>query len=134
MEEGISILTSINLVAIISVLFLMFYTIIKKLRNPDGYPIENQINHTLAIIVLCGLCALTYFLDTDFMLGCVWVFNGFVWNSTRNNLIKQYNKLIQDYENQENIDLFNNKPSEFTRKEKSISDRLDEMLNEDDNE
>ena len=131
-NQGIEILVMIDIITMLIALVVMFYHIFKKLSeiNKDKYYDETQqYNHIIAIILLTGTVALINLIEGDFIYTFIWGIQSSIWYYNLKITRKQFNDKRKEFQVKQDIDFFEKKPTEFTRK-KSISEQLDDMLEE----
>ena len=131
-NQGIEILVMIDIITMLIALVVMFYHIFKKLSeiNKDKYYDETQqYNHIIAIILLTGTVALINLIEGDFIYTFIWGIQSSIWYYNLKTTRKQFNDKRKEFQAKQDIDFFEKKPTEFTRK-KSISEQLDDMLEE----
>ncbi len=136
-NQGMSILSMVDITTMTIALIVMFYHIFKALGEMKGekdYPETQQYNNISAIMILCGAVALINAVQGQFIYTFIWGVQSVIWYFNLTKTKDRFDEKRRQYEmEQENIDLFENKPTEFTRK-KSISEQLDDMLEEAKNE
>ena len=131
-NQGIEILVMIDIITMLIALVVMFYHIFKKLSeiNKDKYYDETQqYNHIIAIILLTGTVALINLIEGDFIYTFIWGIQSSIWYYNLKITRKQFNDKRKEFQVKQDIDFFEKKPTEFTRK-KTISEQLDDMLKE----
>lgn len=135
MEEKITLLDKFGLLTLTLTLCVMLYhlyRIHKELYKDEYYAELTQYNILKVIIGLCVSIVLINIIQNEWIFVLIWTFNGSMWVYNLKKTKEHFNNMRRNYQRQQ--DLFNERPSGYTRKEKSISDRLDEMLNEDSDE
>ena len=126
-NEGLSMMRSINLIVVLVTIVMMGFHLIRTYREvngePETYLEQTQYNIITAIMVGCGLTALTYFMiDGDWIYGIIWSVNAYIWYWNLGNTKKGFDAKRDRY-NQ-------TRPTTPTESETPISDELDRMLEE----
>ena len=133
MEEKITLLDKLDLLTLTLGLCVMVFHLYRKYKEvfKDEYYAElTQYNILKVIIGLCVSIVIINIIQNEWGFVLIWIFNGSMWVYNLKITKEHFNNKRRDYQR----DFFNKRPSGFTRKEKPTSDRLDEMLNENDNE
>jgi len=133
MEEKITLLDKFGLLTLTLTLCVMLYHLYRKHKEvfKDEYYAElTQYNIFKTIIGLCVLVVIINLIQNEWIFTLIWTFNTGLWVYNLKQCKEGFDEMRENYQR----DLFNKRPSGFTRQEKSISDRLDEMLNEDSDE
>lgn len=134
MEETITLIDNLYLVILTLGLCIMLYHLYRKIKEvfKDEYYAElTQYNILKVIIGSCVSIVIINIIQNEWIFVLIWTFNGSVWVYNLKQTKENFDNMRKIHLRQQ--DLFNERPSGFTRKEKSTSDRLDEMLNEDEN-
>ena len=132
-NQTLSIIDTIDLTIMVITLSVLFYHMIRKLReinNRSDYPEKQQYNVITACMILTAIVSVIQLIQGDFILAIVWGGNSAIWYWNYGNTKQYFNHKRELYKKQQqDIDLFEKKPTEFTRK-KTISEQLDDMLEE----
>jgi hypothetical protein len=130
-------ISKISVSIMLTSILISTYFIVKTKRDALGkneFEEDKQYIVLNSIIVLNIIVALLELIQEKYILSLIWVFSTFMYYNILKNVKERFNNMREMYKRQqEDIDLFEKKPTEFTRK-KSISEQLDDMLEEYKNE
>lgn len=130
-------ISKISVSIMLTSILISTYFIVKTKRDALGkneFEEDKQYIVLNSIIVLNIIVALLELIQEKYILSLIWVFSTFMYYKILKNVKERFNNMREMYKRQqEDIDLFEKKPTEFTRK-KSISEQLDDMLEEYKNE